>query len=163
MKYIAKYASKTEKISSVAREAFPSVLCDPSDQINSKRTLTKLMMSAVGQRDMSIQEVMQQILSIKLVDSTFKVNTTSLDGSRKLQLTKDGTLATEASLLDLYAKREDFVNDYPDILEQNFIQFAKNYYQAKSGTIKKTNIPSCHKHLPKLPFQSQRCILWFVL
>ena len=45
------------------------------------------MMKAVGQRDMSIQEVMHHILSIKLVSSSFQVITTSLDGSRKVQLT----------------------------------------------------------------------------
>ena len=63
------------------------------------------MMKAVGQRDMSIQEVMHHILSIKLVSSSFQVITTSLDGSRKVQLTADGSLNTEPSLLDTYAGR----------------------------------------------------------
>ena len=63
------------------------------------------MMKAVRQRDMSIQEVMHHILSIKLVSSSFQVITTSLDGSRRVQLTADGSLNTEPSLLDTYAGR----------------------------------------------------------
>ena len=63
LEYIAKYASKTEKISSVAKEALKSVLCESFNQNNSKSTLRKLMMKAVGQRNMSIQEVMHHIPS----------------------------------------------------------------------------------------------------
>lgn len=85
LEYIAKYASKAEKISSVAKEAFTSILCESSNQNSGKSTLRKLMMKAVGQRDMSIQEVMHHILSIKLVSSSFQVITTSLGGSRKVQ------------------------------------------------------------------------------
>jgi len=91
LEYIAKYASKAEKISSVAREAFTSVLCESSNQNDSKSTLRKLMMRAVGQRDMSIQEVMHHIPSIKLVSSSFQVITTFLDGSWKVKLTADGS------------------------------------------------------------------------
>ena len=101
LEYIAKYASKAEKISSVAKEAFTSVLCESSNQNNGKSTLRKLVMKAVGQRDMSIQEVMHHILSIKLVSSSFQVIATSLDGSRKVQLTADGSLNTEPSFLTL--------------------------------------------------------------
>ena len=53
MEYIAKYASKAEKISSVAREAFQSVFCESSNQNDTNRALRTLMMKAVGQRDMS--------------------------------------------------------------------------------------------------------------
>ena len=75
------------------------------------------MMRAVGQRDMSIQEVMHQILSIKLVSSTFQVITASLDGSRKVNLSKDGSLCTETSLLDSYAQRKVYEKEFPGISE----------------------------------------------
>lgn len=65
------YASRAEKISSNAREAFTSVLCESSNQNDSKSALRKLMMRVVGQRDTSIEEVMQHILSIKLISSFF--------------------------------------------------------------------------------------------
>ena len=48
---------------SVAKEAFTSVLSESSNQNNGKSTLRKLMMKDVGQRDMSIQEMMHHILS----------------------------------------------------------------------------------------------------
>ena len=147
LEYIAKYASKAEKISSVAREAFTSVVCQPSNQNDTKRALRKLMMRAVGQRDMSIQEVMYHILSIKLVSSTFQVITASLEGSRKVKLSKDGSLCTEPSLLDSYAGRTVFENDFPGIAECNFIDFASNYCQTKTG-IKKRNFPVVVKTYP---------------
>ena len=63
---------------------------------------------------MSIQEVMHHILSIKLVSSSFQVITTSLDGSRKLKLTADGSLNTEPSLLDTYAGRGIYETDFQE-------------------------------------------------
>lgn len=139
LEYIAKYASKAEKISSVAKEAFTSVLCESSNQNDSKSTLRKLMMRAVGQRDMSIQEVMHHILSIKLVSSSFQVITTSLDGSRKVKLTADGSLNTEPSLLDSYASRAIFEADFPGISKCNFIEFASNYSQTRTGIKKRAS------------------------
>ena len=90
----------------VAREAFKSVLCEASNRNDTKRALRTLMMRAVGQRNMSIQEVMHQILSIKLVSSTSEVIKASLHGSRKVNLSKDGSLCIESSLLDSYARRK---------------------------------------------------------
>ena len=53
------------------------------------------MMKAVGQRDMSIQEVMHQILSIKIVSSSFQVISISLDNSRKITPAERNTLETD--------------------------------------------------------------------
>ena len=145
--YIAKYASKAEKISSVARKAFTSVLCEPSNQNDCKSALRKLMTRAVGQRDMSIQEVMHHILSIKLVSSSFQVITTSLDGSQKVKLTKDGSLSTEPLLRDSYAGRGIFETDFPGISKCNFIEFASNYSQTKTG-IKRRAYPVVIKAYP---------------
>lgn len=97
------------------------------------------MMRAVGQRDMSIQEVMHQILSIKLVSSSFQVITASLDGSRKVFLSENNTLETQSSLLDLYAKRKMFETDHPGISNCNFVQFASNYFKTKIGIAKRTS------------------------
>ena len=71
-----------------------------------KERKRKIIMRAVGQRNMGIQEVMHQILSIKLVSSTFQVISSSLDGFRKVSLSANDTLDTEKSLLDLFAKRK---------------------------------------------------------
>ena len=125
---IAKYASKSEKISSVAKEAFTSVVsqCDT----DSKMAIKKLMMRAIGQRDMGIQEVMHQILSIKLLSSSFQVVTASLNGSRNIKV-QNGQLQTEPSILDFYAKRAQFENEFPGISKLNFVQFASTFSKAK--------------------------------
>ena len=84
------------------------------------------MMKSVGQRDMSIQEVMHQILSLKLFRSSFQVVTVSLEGSRKVR--KEGDeVVTEPSLLELYAARSQFEDQFSGIFNCNFIVFASTY------------------------------------
>ena len=86
IEYLAKYASKGENMSSVVRDAFVSVVNKLTDESDPKVAVRKLMMKAVGERDMSMQEVMHQILSLKLFSSSFNVITVSLDGSRKCKV-----------------------------------------------------------------------------
>lgn len=57
------------------------------------------MMRAVGQRDISIQEVMHQILSIKLVSSSFQVITASFDGSRKVFLSENESYIRDSEFI----------------------------------------------------------------
>ena len=68
-------------MSSIAKEVFTSMLNETSNDSDNKKVIKKLMMMAVGQRDMGIQEVMHQLLSIKLLSSSFQVISASLDGS----------------------------------------------------------------------------------
>ena len=119
-------------------------------------------MKAVGQRDMSIQEVMHQILSIKLVSSSFQVISTSLDNSRKITPADNNTLETEATLLDLYAKRTQFESKFPGISECTFVQFASNYYKKKQSVAKRSapvvlkTFPRCSSN-PKGPNYDLYC------
>ena len=62
-----------------------SVVSKLDPHADGNNTVKKLMMKAIGQRDMSAQEVMHQILSLKLFSSSFQVVTTSLEGSRKIK------------------------------------------------------------------------------
>ena len=73
---------------------------------------------------------MHQILSIKLVSSSFQVISTSLDNSHKT--------TPEATLLDLYAKRTQFESKFPGISKCNFVQFASNYYKKKQSLAKRS-------------------------
>ena len=68
-------------MSTVAKDVYTSVLNDTPNDCNSHNIIKKLMMKAVRQRDMSVQEVPDQLLSIKLVSSSFQVISTSLHGS----------------------------------------------------------------------------------
>jgi hypothetical protein len=80
------------------------------------------MIRAVEERDFSVQEVMHNILSLKMISSSFQVLNTSVEGSRKLNNSEDG-VETESSMLDHYANRENLKGCDGDILNSNFIQF----------------------------------------
>ena len=93
------------------------------------------MMKAVGQRDMSAQEVMHQLLSLKLFSSSYQVVTVSLNDSRKFDI-KGNNLKVERSLLDDYAEQQSFAEIDPIILKLNFTQFASQYF-VKDSSLKK--------------------------
>lgn len=133
VEYLAKYASKGEKMSSIVRDAFVSVVSHLKDDTSPKTAIRKLMMKAVGQRDMSIQEVMHQILGLKLFSSTFQVITVSLDGTYKLRMV-DGELQKEPSHLDRYAERQSVECSLKDI---NFINFFSCYDTTKKTIVKR--------------------------
>ena len=130
IEYLAKYASKGENMSSVVRDAFVSVVNKLTDESDPKVAVRKLlikMMKAVGERDMSMQEVMHQILSLKLFSSSFNVITVSLDGSRKCKV-ENNVLTTEPSTLDYYAERMNYCpQSEVEFLNMNFIGFVSNY------------------------------------
>ncbi|XP_066932700.1 uncharacterized protein [Clytia hemisphaerica] len=104
LNYIAKYASKAEKISDVAKEAFTSVIGNLSGKETSGNIFRKLIIKSVGERDFSAQEVMHQIMSLKLHCSSFDVVSCSLEGSRQMKIDNDG-VETKTSFLDDYASR----------------------------------------------------------
>lgn len=99
------------------------------------KIIKKLMMRAVGQRDMSVQEVPDQLLSAAFscfVSSSFQVISTSLDGSRRITV-QTNLLHTENSLLDLYAKRDTYECDFPGISNLNFTQLSSSFCKGKLG------------------------------
>ena len=106
LEYLAKYASKSENISDVARDAFVSVVENLKGTEQMRSIMQKLMIKAVGERDFSAQEVMHHILSLKLISSSFQVINVSVDGSRKIDIT-DENIITEGSIVDNYANREN--------------------------------------------------------
>ena len=64
IEYLAKHAAKSEKMTSVARDAFVNVASKLSGSSSPKAAVRKLKMKCVGERDMGIQEVMHHIVSI---------------------------------------------------------------------------------------------------
>ena len=85
-------------------------------------------MKSLGQRDFSAQETMHHLLSLKLVSSSFNVVPISLNGSRRIKTrTSDEDCMTNDSLLDSYAKRSQYIETIPDIMDLNFIEFASKY------------------------------------
>jgi len=147
LEYLTKYASKPEKITSVVKDAFAHVSKTVTeDDFDSVRIVKKLMMRAVGLRDMSIQEVCHQVLKLKLYSSSFEVITVSLDGSRKVE-NIDGELISKLSFLDTYASREEFSSD-AEIINCNFLQFHSNFF-FKGGKIIKRKKPVIVRTIPQ--------------
>ncbi|XP_057296771.1 uncharacterized protein LOC130625684 [Hydractinia symbiolongicarpus] len=110
-------------MSSVARDAFVNVVNNLSKISSSRSVIRKLMMKCVGERDMGIQEVMHQILSLKLYRSSFNVITISLENSRKCSITND-EIITEKSCLEVYGDR----GSYSTAVQQlNLIDFFSKY------------------------------------
>ncbi|XP_066936565.1 uncharacterized protein [Clytia hemisphaerica] len=135
LNYIAKYASKAEKISDVAKEAFTSVIGNLSGKETSGNIFRKLIIKSVGERDFSAQEVMHQIMSLKLHCSSFDVVSCSLEGSRQMKIDNDG-VETKTSFLDDYASR--YVYEDNEIRQSNLIDFVSNWkISAKDKKIQK--------------------------
>ena len=86
-----------------------------------------MTIKAVGQRDMSVQEVMHQLLLLKFFSSSFQVIVTSLGGSRKVEFSSHEVII-EPPALDNYAMRETFRDNHPEMMQCIFIQFVSNYY-----------------------------------
>ena len=138
VEYLTKYASKSERLSAVVRDAFVSVINEASDTVDVHRRIKKMIMKAVGQHNMSIQEVMHQILSIKLFSSSCQVIAVSFEGSRRVEK-QNNEIVTEPSLLDAFANREQFKEQCPDISSYDFIQFVSNYFVKNKKLDKRKN------------------------
>ncbi|XP_066921730.1 uncharacterized protein [Clytia hemisphaerica] len=150
LEYLAKYASKAEKISDVARDAFVSVVENLKGTEQMRSVIQKLMIRAVGERDFSIQEVMHHILSLKLVSSSFQVVNVSVDGSRKVEINNEDVL-TEASTVDNYANRANLEGCDAFVLDSNFMQFVSNY-SVQKDVLKKRKKPVIVRAFPTPSF-----------
>ena len=121
IEYLAKYASKSEPKSPALKQSLKDILQNVSSHCQSHTIIRKLMMKALGERDISAQETMHHLLSLRLYSSTYRVIPVSLDGSRRLK-TKcpENDYSTNKSLLDVYAQREKFRDQLPDIMNLKF-------------------------------------------
>lgn len=137
-----KYTSKGEKASSVLNNAFTNVISKMSDTSDSHNILKQIMIKSVGQRDYSIQEVMHHLLSLRCVSATHEVVNASLDGSRRVQVSRKNDFCTIPSVLDIYAEREKFIKIFPDIqaLEYNFLQFTSTFVSKNSKLEKRKRL-----------------------
>ena len=94
-------------MSSIVKDALRHVLNSVTESdFDSIKTVKKLMIQAVGLRDMSVQEVCHLLLKIKLHSSSFEVITASLDGSRRIE-NVGGEFVNHLSHLDIYSSRNE--------------------------------------------------------
>ena len=135
---MSKYASKGESKSPISKQTLTSVLANDATVTHSFRLIKKLMMKALGERDFFAQETMHHLLSLKLYSSTFKVFNVCLNGSKRMKQfnNEENGVATETSNLDIYANREQFIADFPDIINVNFVNFITKF-KVVNQTLKK--------------------------
>ena len=152
IEYVTKYAAKGEPRSHAVKEAFCSVMQTSSSESCVRQALNTVIMKSLGQRDFSAQETMHHLLSLKLVSSTFKVVSVSLDGSRKVNSQVEGNndQITCNSLLDFYANRHMFRDLDQDMMHMNFDQFATKY-RTSAGKIVKQQNNIVVKFFPQIP------------
>ena len=147
LEYLTKYASKPECMSTIVRDALRHVSNSISEaDFDSIKTVKKLMMQAVGLRDMSVQEVCHQLLRVKLHSSSFEVITASLDGSRRIE-NLDGEFVNHLSHLDIYSSRNELSNF--DVRNLNFMDFHSSYCY-KSGKITKRKTKVIVRTVPRV-------------
>ena len=126
LEYIAKYASKSDKLSNVVKEAFTSVVQNLNGTEDKKKVIRELMIKSAGERDFSAQDVTHHIMSLKLVSSSFEVISLSLEGSRKIFI-KNDSVDTKPSMLDNYARRTSLNGSSDEIQRSNLLTFVANY------------------------------------
>ena len=79
MKYLTKYASKSERKAPALKYTLQNIL-HVNQNSESSKIIRKFMTKALGERDVSAQETMQHLLFIKLYSSSFRVQSVSFDG-----------------------------------------------------------------------------------
>jgi hypothetical protein len=84
VEYLSKYVAKGEPKSPMLKETFNAVMKNVGSNVHPSKVMKKLMMKSLGERDISAQETMHLLLSLKLYATTFKVLPINLNGSRKI-------------------------------------------------------------------------------
>ena len=98
---------------------------DVSDKSYPKSVSQKLFIKSVGERDMGIQELMHKILSLTFCNSSFKIQTISLENSRRCEMTPQ-EITLQKSHLGIYANCELLFHG-KELKLCNFIDFFAKY------------------------------------
>jgi hypothetical protein len=145
VEYLTKYAAKGEPRSSVL-DAFNGVISSNND-LDSEKAVKKIMIKTLRQRDFGAQETMHLLLSLKLYSSTFHILPVNLNGSHRIETkTSESQYCAKDSLLDVYAKRKEYQESHPNILDINLLDFVRQF--------KVVNHKCCAKGFSKLLSQS---------
>ena len=81
----------------------------------------------------SAQEIMHHLLPLKLTSCSFNVVPINLSGPHRVKVNRtDADITTHDSILGTNSKRQKYASD---IMEMNFINFAKNFKVANDTLI----------------------------
>ena len=82
---LTKYAAKGEPKSPILKQAFNSIVQNVDNNSNPHKTIKKIVMKTLGERDYAAQETMHHLLSLKLHSSSFQVIPVRLNGSHRIR------------------------------------------------------------------------------
>ena len=142
IEYLSKYAAKGEPKSPMLTETFDIVMKNTDDNSDAQKTMKKVAMRTLGQRDFSAQETIHLLFSLRLYSTTFNVLPVSLYGSRRVNPNQHNVSApcTKDSLLDLYAKHLQYVKNFPDVKEMSLVEFITKYRLVKGKLVNQSSL-----------------------
>ena len=127
---MAKYAGKCEPRSNSATGILK--LCvnrlHQTDPVS--YALRRTMMQVVGDRDFGPQETEYLLFGKPLYFFSFSFICVSLDGSRQV-CGNHGDQALDASMLDHYLSRAQWLEQFPNLSQLNLVRFASTFYVTK--------------------------------
>ena len=122
IKYVAKYATKSECRSKALQEVYSTIMKNVKEDGTPLQVVQKLLTSTVGERDFSAQETCHLLLSLPMFRASRDFVILSLDGSRQVDdVLEDNRPATVSSQLDQYCSRPD-AHSFTDISLLEFVQ-----------------------------------------
>ena len=140
------------------KNAFKSVVQNVNSSADPLKIMKKIMIKTLGERDFSAQETMHLLLSLKLYSSSFELLPVNLNGSRHVRTNQKerDSPCTNDSLLDKYAKRSNFQNDFTH-MKLSFAEFVTMYRIVKNKLTKQSPnvIPRFHK-----PWKNSQNVAW---
>ena len=153
--YCAKYATKCEPRSQSLKEIFSTIVRSLKEDGSSLKTVQKLLISSVGERDFTAQETCHLLLQLPMFKASRDFVVLSLDGSRAVheQLDEDQP-ATVPSALDHYISRPTTVQ-FENITLLQFVQDFTMPRECGSEPSKRRKKVVCQAILPTRPQWSQ--------
>ena len=129
--YIAKYAAKSEPRSKGLKAVYSNVLKTLKGDGSSLKMVQKLMISSVGERDYSAQEICHLLLGLPMCRASRDFVILSLDESRQVDNDQEESTAvvTLASQLNYYRSRPTT----PHIEELTLLEFVQRYRMPKGA------------------------------
>ena len=113
VEYCAKYATKSEPRSQPVLETFKLIVNSLKESNTSLTAVQKLLINSIGECDYSSQETCHLLLQLPMFKASRDFVVLSLDGSRIVQHTADGQVATALSILTITCKDQIPLNSIP--------------------------------------------------
>ncbi len=124
IKYVAKYATKSEPRSKGLQEVYSTIMKSIKEDATPLKVVQKLLTSTIGERDFSAQETCHLLLMLPLFRASRDFVVLSLDGSRQVTETfEEDKSVTVDSQLDHYCARPDV----PEFREVSLLKFVQKY------------------------------------